>query len=349
MERFLKRRGIAAGCVAGLALLTFLAGCDPSFNLSDLKNGDSESSRPGDQQPQVNVNYTQYSNSPNGNSPPPQLIMGSFNIQYFGETKMSRPQVVNILVDIVRRFDIIAIQELRGDDSIMYEFLNQLNADGSQFRATVSEPQGYYVNGRLSNYREKAAYIYDASKLELVRSSYIAPNPNSAMQRAPFIGHFRCTNYPPEVAFSFVMANVHTTPDPAITLKTELEAFRDVIGFVYRNHAGEDDVIVLGDFNEEPDRFNQLGWMQTQFAAIPSSWKTNLVQTECYDNLIFDANHTSEFTGQAGVFNFQNEYGLTQEQAKLVSDHFPVWALFSSKEQFNQAMMTQNPSSQFLR
>jgi hypothetical protein len=36
-----------------------------------------------------------------------------------------------------------------------------------------------------------------------------------------------------------------------------------------------------------------------------------------------------EFTGRAGVFDFGREYGLTDQQALLISDHFPVWAEFS--------------------
>ena len=41
---------------------------------------------------------------------------------------------------------------------------------------------------------------------------------------------------------------------------------------------------------------------------------------------------TVEFTGRAGVFDFVREFNLTEQQALEVSDHFPIWAEFSSYE-----------------
>ncbi|MFH1265684.1 MAG: hypothetical protein ABIK89_08135 [Planctomycetota bacterium] len=45
-----------------------------------------------------------------------------------------------------------------------------------------------------------------------------------------------------------------------------------------------------------------------------------------YDNLVFDARATGEFTGHSGVLDLMAEFGLTEEHALEVSDHFPVWA-----------------------
>lgn len=41
------------------------------------------------------------------------LRIGAFNIQVFGVTKASKPDVMMVLADIVRTYDIIAIQEIR--------------------------------------------------------------------------------------------------------------------------------------------------------------------------------------------------------------------------------------------
>ena len=59
---------------------------------------------------------------------------------------------------------------------------------------------------------------------------------------------------------------------------------------------------------------------------------TNTRQNAQYDNMIIHAASTTEFTGRCGVFNFQREYGLTLDQALLVSDHFPIWAEFNAYE-----------------
>ena len=48
------------------------------------------------------------------NKPTPDSIkIASFNIQIFGQSKASDQEVMNILVQIIRNFDIVAIQEIR--------------------------------------------------------------------------------------------------------------------------------------------------------------------------------------------------------------------------------------------
>ena len=51
----------------------------------------------------------------NGDSTPPRntVKIASFNIQIFGQTKASKPEVMDILAKIIRRYDIVAIQEIR--------------------------------------------------------------------------------------------------------------------------------------------------------------------------------------------------------------------------------------------
>ena len=72
--------------------------------------------------------------------------------------------------------------------------------------------------------------------------------------------------------------------------------------------------------------------MRQQHAALPSQWKTNTAMTKAYDNIVFDKAFTAEFTGQAGVMNLMEEYRLSKDDAKHISDHMPVWAVFSSYE-----------------
>lgn len=42
------------------------------------------------------------------------FAIGAFNVQVFGVTKMQNPDVVAVLVQIFRRYDIGLIQEIRG-------------------------------------------------------------------------------------------------------------------------------------------------------------------------------------------------------------------------------------------
>jgi endonuclease/exonuclease/phosphatase family metal-dependent hydrolase len=331
-------------------ILSVQVGCDPvPVAIGDIQSG-TRGSNDEDQDTelsgvvQTNTSVVSPQNSPN-------LIVGSFNIQTFGVTKMSKPHVVDVLVDIARKFDILAVQELRdGDERVAKEFLEILNSDGSQYAASVGPKQGYFIKGKLSRYFEQAIYFYDTTKVEMIDEPFVADDPYEVnnrppMHRPPYVGYFRCKNLPPQKAFTFVLLNVHIDPDDA---HEEFESMRDVMMGVYGKYPNEDDFILLGDLNDEPDKYQQYGWMLQQYSAIPSVWKTNTRLTECYDNLIFDAGFTAEFSGEAGVLNLMSEYSLTKEKALEVSDHMPVWATFSLREA-TQAAVVQDPSDGVIR
>jgi deoxyribonuclease-1-like protein len=253
------------------------------------------------------------------------ILIGSFNIQIFGKAKMSRPDVVGVLVDIARRFDILAIQELRDSkQETIPEFLRLINANGARFEAAVSPSISY---GQGSN-SEQLVYIYDSEQIELLSAPQLANDRQQVMFRPPFMAHFRYRSRYRAEAFSFVLLNVHTSPQQ--TAK-EFSALEDIFQAAYATYP-EDDFILLGDLNEEPGKYLRYRWLNNQFAAIPSHWKTNTAETKNYDNFVFDLRRTAEFTGQSGVLNLKTYYRLTREQADLVSDHMPVWALFSSRE-----------------
>jgi endonuclease/exonuclease/phosphatase family metal-dependent hydrolase len=322
-----------------VSLIFAITGCDPSqlAELDEHAGHSHESSSNNQVEPEIHSNgqaHNQTNSQSNGQNPnqqqTPQIVIGSFNIQMFGKTKMGKPGVVSILTDIARRFDILAIQELRDkDQGVIPEFLRQINADGSSYAAAVGPRQGYIVAGQTTRYFEQSVFIYDTTKVELVGPTYAAHDRYRIMHRPPFVGQFRCLNVPIEQAFSFALMNVHIDPDEA---HVEFEALREIIGEIYTNHQGEDDFILLGDLNDEPHKYHKYQWMRSQHAALPSTIKTNTVQTKAYDNIVFDSGYTSEYRNQAGVMNVQQVYGLSLSDAQLVSDHYPVWAVFSALE-----------------
>jgi deoxyribonuclease-1-like protein len=266
------------------------------------------------------------------------VIIGSFNIQTFGRTKMSRPEVVEVLVDIARRFDILAIQELRdSQEGTINEFLRLINSNGSRYLPAVSERIRYGTG----SHSEQLVFLYDSDQIELLSTPYVATDFSNEMFRPPYVGHFRCRSSNPQMAFSFVLINIHTSPQQTAT---EFRAMEEIIGNIIRNHPYEDDFILLGDMNEEPGKFMAYRWLNHQYASILSHWKTNTAETKNYDNIIFDHRRTAEFTGQAGVLNLKTYYQLSREQADRVSDHMPVWAMFSSRELI-PGEITQQPAT----
>jgi len=71
------------------------------------------------------------------------LRIGAFNIQIFGVSKASKPEVMDILADIIRTYDVIAIQEIRdASQTALPALVDLINADGSQYSYVVSERLG---------------------------------------------------------------------------------------------------------------------------------------------------------------------------------------------------------------
>jgi len=252
------------------------------------------------------------------------LLIASFNIQVFGASKLSKPNVVEILARVVRKFDIVAIQEVRAkSDDILPRFLQAVNADGSRYHYVIGPREG-----RTSS-KEQYVFVYDTTRVEVDPSSLgTIPDPSDRLHRPPLVARFRTLVNPPQAAFTFWLVNTHTDPDE---VPQELAALSDVFVAMQRTHPDEDDVIMLGDLNAGPPQFGSfqripgIGW------AVAGT-TTNTRRTKTYDNLVFARPQTAEYLGAWGVFDLQTAFGLPLDNALEVSDHNPVWAAFSPVE-----------------
>ncbi|REK19239.1 MAG: endonuclease/exonuclease/phosphatase [Planctomycetota bacterium] len=257
--------------------------------------------------------------SRDGNS----VRIASFNIQVFGQSKMSDPRVVSLLVEIVRQFDIVAIQEIRSKQDIMARFVDQINATGRHY--------DYVIGPRLgrSSSKEQYAFVFDTASIEIDRHAlYTVEDPDDLLHREPLVGWFRVRGPPATEAFTFSLVNIHTDPDET---DQELDALADVFRAVQRDGRGEDDVIILGDLNVDEANLGRLGEISNIRWAV-SGVATNTRGTKQYDNIVFSGVATSEYTGRWGVFDMIRQFNLTVDEALKVSDHQPVWAEFSLQE-----------------
>jgi len=304
----------------GLLLLTFtLVGC----SAEDLANFRANVGTKNTEQAQA-VPVTPVS-SPQGDS----IKIASFNIQVFGTSKLQKTKVMETLASIVRRFDVVAIQEIRStDDRIMPTFVGMINADGSRYDCVVGPRLG------RTNSKEQYAFVFNTARIAVDRSSiYTVPDPQDRLHREPLVTRFRVLGPPSTEAFTFSLVNIHTDPDET---KTELDALADVFVTVQNNGSGEDDIIVLGDLNVDHKRLGRLGQLPAITPAITTKM-TNTRKNKQYDNIVFDRRATMEYLGRADVVDLMSEYGLTTEQALEISDHMPIWAEFSAREfQANQ-------------
>jgi endonuclease/exonuclease/phosphatase family metal-dependent hydrolase len=252
------------------------------------------------------------------------IRVASFNIQVFGEEKLTKPHVMDILARIVRRFDVVAIQEVRAkSQDVLPEFVNLINANGGHYDFVIGPRLG-----RTSS-KEQYAFIYDRASVEIDRTQlYTVDDPDDLLHREPLVGWFRVRGPQPDQAFTFTLVNIHTDPDE---VAHEMNALDDVFRAVRDDGRGEDDVILLGDLNADDRHLGQLGQV-SGITWVISNMPTNTHGTQQFDNILFQEQATLEFTGRGGVFDFLREYNLSLQEALEVSDHLPVWAEFSIYE-----------------
>lgn len=252
------------------------------------------------------------------------ITIAAFNIQVFGQSKLNKPGAMEVLTKIVRQFDVVAIQEVRSSQQdVLPRFVSMLNADGSQFDFAIGDRLG-----RTSS-KEQYAFVFNTATIEIDRSAiYTVGDPDDLLHREPTVASFRVRGPAPEEAFTFTLVNIHTDPDE---VDMEVDVLDNVMQAVRSDGRGEDDIILLGDLNADERSFGELGQMPDVYWVI-SGVPTNTRGTKTYDNLLFYASATTEFSGRGGVFNFQEEFQLTADQALEVSDHFPVWGEFDVRE-----------------
>jgi endonuclease/exonuclease/phosphatase family metal-dependent hydrolase len=268
------------------------------------------------------------------NQSPSRIIIGSFNIQVFGIAKTANAFALSRLVNIARRFDILAIQELRANDqSVMEDFVRAVNADGAQFSYIVGPRQGYTAS------KEQYVYLFDTTKFKLLGQPYVAYTANANMHRPPLVASFQCFQAPTGEGFSFTLLNVHIDPDD---VDEEFQALEQIMPAVFRNHPHEDDFIVLGDFNDSANKFQNFRWLENQLPLIRSTWTTKVRSGRSIDNIVIDGLRSAEYSNQSGVLNFMQEFQLTPDEALQISDHYPVWSVFSTVER--QARFANNES-----
>jgi endonuclease/exonuclease/phosphatase family metal-dependent hydrolase len=261
---------------------------------------------------------------PPSGKPTDAVLIASFNIQVFGEAKLAKPQVVDVLTRVVRRFDVVAVQEVRAkSDSVVPNFVAAINADGSRYQYVVGPRLG-----RTSS-KEQYTFIYDSTRIEIDPTSVATlPNPGDKLHRPPLRARFRVRMNPPEAGFSFWLVDIHTDPDE---VPQEVDALADAFVSMRSVIPDEDDVILLGDLNAAPPQFGRIKQIPGIGWAV-SGATTNTRRTKTYDNLVFDRTVTTEYTGRWGVLDLQQTFGLPLDKALEVSDHNPVWAAFSPWE-----------------
>lgn len=220
------------------------------------------------------------------------LRIASWNIQIFGKTKYNKPDVRAAIVDELREYDIVAIQEIR-------------DSSESYFPKLMEElPEyDYVVSSRLgrTSSKEQYAFIYREG-IDLI-DSYVVEDVNDTFEREPFVGVFEVDGY------LINLMQIHTKPDDA---EEEIDRLLE-LRLAQKQ-------IWLGDFNADCSYYDETqeelyNWV------IPDSEDTTVKATDCtYDRIVVTDEVLPLVKGY--YINRLEEYNYSFQVQ--MSDHYPV-------------------------
>uniref|UniRef100_H3CM57 Deoxyribonuclease n=1 Tax=Tetraodon nigroviridis TaxID=99883 RepID=H3CM57_TETNG len=257
------------------------------------------------------------------------MKVASFNIQKFGKNKLSDPEVLNILVKIVCRYDIILILEVVDVSGQSVKlFFDALNKSSTKHHYSMK------LSARLgrTRYKEQFLFLYRDNVVDLVGSYQFddqVSEGGDVFARDPYILRFRC---PTTVLKDLVMIPVHTKPEDS---EKELDELHDVFLNVTQKW-GTDNVMILGDFNADGAYVSNRDMKKIRIRSDKNfHWligddvdtTASNKNSHTYDSRIVvygDDMLQAVVPNSAKTFNFQKEYRLSDEQALKISDHYPV-------------------------
>ncbi len=281
------------------------------------------------------------------------LLIATWNIRGFGnltrkwhsDSKDSpRRDLHSIfcIAEILSRFDVIAVQEVKGNLRALRDTLKLLGDNWSMILTDT--------NNSASGNKERMAYLFDTRRVQMsgLAGEIVIPNewvrdPEQVIReqfvRSPFAVSFRSGDK------TFILVTVHI-----IYGESSKDRVREVKGIAkWLNNWASDinaydqNLIVLGDFNidERGDLLDKTFLSEGLYVPeeLQSLSRSIFDETKYYDQIAWfntaDKKRPKlslEFMG-AGNYDFvqtaMSNCGLTKSALSfMISDHYPLWANF---------------------
>ncbi|NIR45396.1 MAG: endonuclease/exonuclease/phosphatase family protein [Gemmatimonadetes bacterium] len=271
------------------------------------------------------------------------LLIASWNIRSFGPVHPSFDENPGSpkrnlrglahIAEIIRLFDVVAIQEVRRDLRGIRTLLDWLGPDWGLVVSDVTR-------GDEGN-SERLSFVYDRRRVqpsglaaELVLPPMAGGDPSRQFARTPYAVSFRAAEE------EFVLVTLHVLyGDVPEDREGELRAIAE---WLAEWGSDEDryhrDLMVLGDFNIDRRGDPRFEVFTSTGLNVPAAIRD--ARTTIYDRAAkhydqigwFMGQIEIQHTGRAGTIEFGNavfrELSLFQKSWR-VSDHLPLWAEFS--------------------
>ena len=251
------------------------------------------------------------------------LRLAAWNIRIMSNKSRTDAELMKIARTLAG-YDFIAIVELR-DEAVLKRTQKILSQMGTAYDYQFSPAVGRGV-------KERCAFLYKKDRVSVIRPGELYPDTADGKDdfaRDPYWATFRAG------AFDFSVIAVHVVwGKTVVPRKAEVKALADVYRYVQAANGAEDDVLLVGDFNRNPtdvDAYSRILSIPSMTRLFDFPQKSHIKDTSLYDNIFFQKDPLTEYLNMSGIDRFdETDFGNNDKAANLaVSDHRPVWAVFS--------------------
>lgn len=262
------------------------------------------------------------------------LKLAAFNIRSFGESKISNATISSYIVQILSRYDIAVVQEVRDSHlKAVKKLLDKLNEKGPDtYQHVVSEPLG------RSTYKERYLFVFRPDQVSVLDwymyDDGCEPCGNDTFNREPAIIKF---SSPYTEVTEFAIVPLHAAPSEAVT---EIDSLYDVYLDI-RKKWNLEDIMFMGDFNAGCSYVTHGQWSSIRLRTdpafqwlIPDDADTTSTPTHCaYDRIVVSGAELKDAVvpHSARPFDFQALFRMSSPMALAVSDHYPVEVMLKGR------------------
>ena len=252
------------------------------------------------------------------------IKVASWALGGFGPTKLASSDVRKYVSKVVRRYDVIALQQVASiERDLIPRLVDVINGPEHRYDYVIGPAIG--PKGR----QEQFAFLFDTTKLMVDRrQTYTMSDPAEVMSYDPLVASFQAAEPPATEAWTFTLVNIRIDLADA---SREVAKLPTILKSVRADGRGEDDVILLGVFQADDEYLGPTMGMKDVHLAVQHR-STDVYGRFQTSNLVIERASSSEFLGRGGVFDYRRNYDLNPIQAEAVTSHLPVFAEFTAHE-----------------
>jgi len=244
-----------------------------------------------------------------------------------GPTKIENQPIIDQLLDIIERYDLCLLQEIKDQSQFapnsLFQQLNERVDENNQYLMLLGPRVG-----RTSQATEQYAYVYK-ERLFTALNSFSYEDVADNFNRDPYVAHFQLKSS----GVTFAAIGLHTPPSDAfIELSALPDAQIDVSQIL-----NEQNIVMFGDFNADQPVLSLTNQDQLQIFNDPDTYVSLISRNvdtttaesasdpTAYDRIVITkAFEPFVVQDSATAFNFAAAFGLSAADAFDVSDHYPV-------------------------